>query len=617
MFKWVVWACLGLGLCAGSWAQAVVPATLVNDTDRVWNLVQNRLVHPLVLDVTEPEGQPRRENAADLLDLALAPGARVEIQALDPSTFVEEELSILTMTAGNARYLGTLALKAGPGQPESASHLWAVADLPTRSPCPGYTLAVQEAGWCAIRRRAAPEEGKDHREGPSASKRARFDDADQASSSTRPCACFGPHGLVAALPLDLAYHCAPFLDEFSCAALDRASSANHRLVKGPETKDGAEDKVVRSWPGLRRESRRTNLEPVRADLDRPETRCPDYKGCRHIRLASLPPGRVGTVLEWLGTATEVETLTIAGFTHCPSVAQLMRLRAIPTLTSLVLACPGARPSKPEAIERARAFLRQVQPAPAALTTLRIDPAWEFGCRNLDLAPLLEDCPLRTLNLAACPLVPGLAGRFRNHLEALLRAKAGTLQSLTLGTTDLGDRDLRTLSRWIRGLPGLEHLALEDADEFTEGPAFATRVHDHLGRSLAALPRLRTFVCQALAFTEDVDADCAFLLNLPLSLQALRDVNGFMTVRGAGEKVLSPVLLAALERLPELREISMFNAGTLAETALLVSALSAKPSLRVLTVQMEGDPRDPGLEAGLEALRQDFRRAGKELRIEFI
>jgi hypothetical protein len=37
---------------------------------------------------------------------------------------------------------------------------------------------------------------------------------------------------------------------------------------------------------------------------------------------------------------------------------------------------------------------------------------------------------------------------------------------------------------------------------------------------------------------------------------------------------------------------------------------------VLTVWINGDPEDPGLKAGREALREDFRKAGKELRVEF-
>jgi hypothetical protein len=107
MFKWVLWACLGLCLCAGGRAQAAVPATLVNDTDRIWHLLQNRLSGPLALDITEPGG----------------------------------------------------------------------------------SRAVHEAGWCAIRRTAAPEHGKNHGKGPSASKRARLEDVSETSSSTRPCGC--------------------------------------------------------------------------------------------------------------------------------------------------------------------------------------------------------------------------------------------------------------------------------------------------------------------------------------------------------------------------------------------------------------------------------------------
>jgi len=399
-------------------------------------------------------------------------------------------------------------------------------------------------------------------------------------------------GLHPSLPYDTALLCGSFLDEKSIARLAAVSRATRQLVD----KD------------LRRDAAASLTEPVILDFTRPATRRPTYAGYRHLLLVGLQEEMKEDPFSWLATAQEVETISIVNPGGGPSVAQLLRLRALPRLTSLMVRCLRLGPSTPEEIAQARAFL----PArPATLTSLSLFDAYGVYCQGPGLLPLLEGCALREAHLGGCALAGTLRGRFFRHLAAWLPAQAGTLQHLTLSLSGGSDGEARRVSAMLRRLPNLRSLALRDWN-YEDLEPFGIEVQRHLGATLARLVHLETLDLLGLPIT-GAQGDCgAFLLGLPPSIRELHNLNSF-EVDGRP----SPMLMAALGRSPGLRALSFLNLHSLAAAHPFFTALATLPELQELSFALDLENHDPDLaDAALEGLEQLFRAAGKRLLLEW-
>ncbi|BDU72118.1 hypothetical protein [Mesoterricola silvestris] len=409
--------------------------------------------------------------------------------------------------------------------------------------------------------------------------------ASSSSSSPRP--------LLGRMPLDLANHCATFLDERDIARLMQASRADLARVLGKS--------------GMRMLSRRHSLAPTRVDFGEEGARRSSYAGHRHLELWGMDE-RIHT---WLADNREAE---IVDLKHAPgnvySIKDLLMLGRFPRLTRLTVNVdidefetkyPAAAPEGP-----ATAPL-------AALTSLTLDSDEHYiDCSDLDLAPLLAGCRLRHLDLGGCALGVEGSGSFAQNLYKVLPAHGASLRSLVVNIEGIHeDEEGLNLAAALGDLPGLRHLAFVDSNiAHTLNP----EVRAALGASLSRMTALESLDCFGMVEASDPERGCGIFKNLPPSLKRLHEVFEIDERGPEGNLIPAAPFLRALDRLPALEELSFRSPLDLGVTRALVDALLEKPSFRCLKIRFEAeeDGQEEAIRASLGLLAETFEKAGKRL-----
>jgi hypothetical protein len=393
--------------------------------------------------------------------------------------------------------------------------------------------------------------------------------------------------------------CASFMDERDIASLISASKADHARVSGPL--------------GMRMVSREHNLEPTVVDFHEPKSRHASYAGQRNLVLRGMDEQG----LTWLQDNREVEILTLE---HAPEgfhmVHELLWLSRFPRLTSLAVHS-DLEDSEPEERQKVLGSLGQ---APfASLTSFTIDSSDnDTDCFDLNLAPILAGCKLRHLDLGGIPLCEDSSGSFARNLYELLPSQAETLQSLTVNLNAFDDEgEGLALAAALGNLPGLRRLAFRD---WHCCHSIGPEVSAALGQALSRMPALESLDCLGMNGSSEEALGSDLYLRLPASLRRLENLAGIIDMPMAATAPSSaptPAFRMALERLPNLEELSVRWPLPLESIHALATVLLDKEAFRCLKVTFESD--DPEEQkagtASLKSLAETFTKAGKQLDCE--
>lgn len=199
----------------------------------------------------------------------------------------------------------------------------------------------------------------------------------------------------------------------------------------------------------------------------------------------------------------------------------------------------------------------------------ISQAFEGNVSNLDMSGLpigAENTELFETFIESCPDL-GL-----------------TLETLALSSVNLGSR-LEKFDEAAVLLPKLKHLTITNRGGYYEKERSyleSSEQCSHLSSALAKFKQLASLDLNGIHPSE-ASADISYLLNLPLTLSRLNDVildDGF-------EQAQSPVLINAIERLPDLTFLRLSPASPTPDGMVAIAkALSKKEHFKQLLVNLD-------------------------------